>query len=958
MHDEDSSVSRDLDGRVLATSMDAISRSALSVAQLGIIGADRLGDVHPHPSNCTTRRGVRGALAEGFERAQRVGSHGTPARGVPGVSGCERSPDLTKDPTLRVGSAIAVLSGLQNLRKNPLSVSGHGLHVPTELSRRSCRMNHLRMVAQLIFVLVAAVLVMCVTEARRAAAAESPYGEVTRFGGYDLTGNTQGKFVMPVGFVVEPEDTQASQQNDVYVLDRTVSDVATGELDYRLQKLSSSGAPLGSATISEKYADKQEFSDAHPLVGLAVDPSRKRVYAIVESIIESEEKFVPVADELVAWSTEPVGGQLVKADPNETEFKEDSVTKASLIAAQSTFSPSNLATALYAPAGLTVDPSTGDVVIDAQEGADTESGETGQTVLQRVITVGPSKGSFGAKRAVGVAGEDTAGGVFAATDGSGLLGTHLFGGEGELVSKIVTVSGDFANSGETPLTAGDSQNDVDQDVSIDLERRPNPGGNTLPASPRGLEVFTAGSQVTQLNDSQHLYAALYAAPVGGPVGDTQAGVPWELAGKSPNFLWIAGGPSDERWGNVGVRLFEADGTIVDTIGGGRPTAPPAAGASGLLGSCDIDYEAASVAAGANGAVFVLTQPNAKTTSSTPVADEVVEFAPGGSHPCPSMTGNIEVNGAEAKPEGSEPTAKVTAEAGVKTKFDAISLDRALAWAPEVGLEGVLFEWNPKPLEWQPFAFEWNFGDEPTGGSAHDGYTVSNKIESGGAHNYLWPTPEAEHEYKTPGVYEANVRVHSDLGTKVFPVSVKVLASTPPVASFTAPTTLTTGKPVIFDASASKPTAGAEIEDYEWEFGAGTTPVPEGAQPKVEHTFATPGKYVVKLTVHDREGSEPEASVTQEVTVTGEPVPPPPSGGGGGGTTGGGSTSTVTSVPSKVVGPSQSPPAKTKPLSSAQKLAKALKACKKLKTKKQRVSCEKLAKKKYAAKPKKKHTKKK
>lgn len=77
------------------------------------------------------------------------------------------------------------------------------------------------------------------------------------------------------------------------------------------------------------------------------------------------------------------------------------------------------------------------------------------------------------------------------------------------------------------------------------------------------------------------------------------------------------------------------------------------------------------------------------------------------------------------------------------------------------------------------------------------------------------------------------------------------------------------------------------------------------------------------------------------------------GGGGGGTGGGGTTTTPTTTTPTT--PSTTPSTTTttkpavvvKPLTKAQKLAKALKACKK-KSKKQRASCEKQAKKKYGA----------
>ncbi|HEY2141971.1 MAG TPA: substrate-binding domain-containing protein [Solirubrobacteraceae bacterium] len=77
------------------------------------------------------------------------------------------------------------------------------------------------------------------------------------------------------------------------------------------------------------------------------------------------------------------------------------------------------------------------------------------------------------------------------------------------------------------------------------------------------------------------------------------------------------------------------------------------------------------------------------------------------------------------------------------------------------------------------------------------------------------------------------------------------------------------------------------------------------------------------------------------------------GGGGGGTGGGGTTSPPTTTTPGSTTPTATPitttktPTAVKPLTKAQKLANALKACKK-KSKKQRASCEKQAKKKYGA----------
>jgi len=262
---------------------------------------------------------------------------------------------------------------------------------------------------------------------------------------------------------------------------------------------------------------------------------------------------------------------------------------------------------------------------------------------------------------------------------------------------------------------------------------------------------------------------------------------------------MVGSPEDEDWADMGVRLFESNGTIVDTVGGGQPLAAPTAGPEALAGSCDIDFEAASLVAGAEGSVFVLTQPNRHETPAG--GDEVVEFAPGGHYACPSVKGNIEVDGVEARPEnGQEP--KVDVSPNVLVTFSALSLDHQLTWNPPVKLGGLPFEWKPEPVEWQAFEFEWNFGD---------GASELHRMEA--TSSYSWPTPEAKHVYKTPGTYEASVRVYSDFGTNSFPVEVKVLASEPPKAAFVGPASALAGESVTFNAAASVAAAGARIEIY-------------------------------------------------------------------------------------------------------------------------------------------------
>lgn len=792
------------------------------------------------------------------------------------------------------------------------------------------------------------------------------YGEVTRFGGYEAHASAPGRFSMPVGFAVDPESNMAQTPdgNAVFVLDLVENHIEVqggagkgkGTLRYALHEFSSTGTELGHAGISEPYTDTEHFTDAHPLVSLAVDPKRKRVYATVESVVREsgsgEKEWEPVVDELVAWNIEPNGQEELVAP---AELKVDTVTKsAGLVASADELLHSEAALDLFAPQGLAVADgaiNAGDVVIEAQNGVVGTQG--GATVLKEIATEGAEEGKIVAswEASSELAPQHEPGSaLFAATDGSGQLGLGFYRPSSEQDSSITPLLDvNETMSGVSPIDQDVTSNkDIDQALATELIRTPNVGGLTAEGKEPASEVNEAGGSVTQLTEGEHLYAALYLNK-GMRRSEPQAvGVPlWESEpGKSTNVFWMEGGPSDEYWGNAGVRLVNSAGRVVDTIGGGEPLGSPTAGASALLGSCDIDFGRDSIAAGAKESVFVLTSTNEKDKVEPLSGDEVIEFAPGGHYKCPAVTGNLEVNNKEARVEGGEPVAKVAVQQGVSVKFNAISLDRLVLWNPPVLLGGSPFVWgggtepgeNARPREWEPFAFEWNFGDEPGAGPSHDGYTSVSEMNS--ANSYSWPSPEATHVYKQVGSYEASVRVYGDLGTSVFPVEVKVLASGPPTAKFTAPASLLAGSKAEFNASGSTPTPGAKIEDYHWEFGDGVST--DTHTPQVTHIFSTPGEYTITLTVHDDEGPEPSAKTSEKVMVRAEAK-----------TTVTETMSTATSLPKTIVSTtttssttSITKAAQTGLASRAIKLAKALKLCRREKQKKRRASCERNARKKY------------
>ncbi|HEX3520215.1 MAG TPA: hypothetical protein VHT29_14370 [Solirubrobacteraceae bacterium] len=534
----------------------------------------------------------------------------------------------------------------------------------------------------------------------------SPYGEEHRFGGYDPTGTVPGKFGEPVGFAVDPKDSSTSDKNAVYVLDQTVNNAETGELQYRLQKLTSSGALLGTVTLPlQKYSDLERRSDALPMISLAVDSSKHRVYALVESVVDGgNEEFVPVARELVAWSTQPNGKkELVRA----SGYPEDPLTKASLVAGASVVQPEPPTNDLYAPEGLTVDSSNHDIVIEAQQGVKNGT-EGGPTILQRVGTEGSSSGkldgSWVANTTISPQGE-ASDGLFTANSGS--FGVDLFQEQGR-ISRLAEVKPNFSTPKAAPL-APDSSGGVNKDEapSIDGEITVNArsGANQGRVQLGALSPFTSGSPVTQLSNG--LYAARFGQAFAG--NDRQSNAePWDGV---PHF-WLQKESESSSIGNMGIRLFTSSGAVVTTIGG-QPQGQ----------SCNVDFAQLAVAAGANGSLFVLTQPNAENGNSD---DQVIEFTPGGKGSCPQPSGSLTINGK------------------VGTSF-SFPVGETVTFADTVERKGEA-----------PYRFDWVLLNSATLGVED----LTTQIEGPA---YLWPAPSTGHKFTQKGTYYLGATMYGDYG---------------------------------------------------------------------------------------------------------------------------------------------------------------------------------------------------
>jgi hypothetical protein len=547
----------------------------------------------------------------------------------------------------------------------------------------------------------------------------SPYGQVSRFGGFDATGKTPGKFVLPVGFAVDPADPKTADHNAVYVLDRTTYTEAGGEevLGYRLQKLSSKGEVLGSVNLPQQSFTS--LTQAHPVVFLAVDSSAKRVYALVESIISAnEEHKLPVAQRLVAWSTEPnAEKKLVPA----SGLPIDSVTGAGLVAGaagKSVLEPTEeneaetIGEDLYAPEGLAVNPSNHDVVIEAQRGAPSET-IGGPTVLDSVVTEGTKRGQLDGQWLAG--GEiaphtEQGGGIFTASVSSAFsgFGIDLYQRQGA-ISRLAEVKAEFSKP-SAQLLAPDSSGGANRDQAASLDNVYTPNRNSTNEGPAGfssLELYTAGSPITQLSNG--LYAARYAQAAAPGTIDVQSLVaPWE----GVPYLWEQGSISSHSVAEEGIRLFTSNGTVIDTVGGQASGQP-----------CNLDFAQLSVAAGANGSLFVLTQPNEENGNSD---DEVIEFAPGGSGACPQPAGSLTVNGKSGSSFSFPVGTNVTFADSVERKGEA------------------------------PYRFDWVLLNAGTLGleDLHD------QIE---APSYTWPAPSTSHTFTKTGTYYVTAAVYGDYG---------------------------------------------------------------------------------------------------------------------------------------------------------------------------------------------------
>ncbi len=708
-----------------------------------------------------------------------------------------------------------------------------------------------------------------VTPAR--ADTSSEYHEVTRFGGFDegafdfgAYGRplTPGKFLEPTGFAVDPQDEGevdgAPYREAIYVADRT-SSAESSPGGWRIQKLSSTGAVLGTTTFTLPGGPRQSSS----IVGLAIDHSAGRLYALVMGPAKAGDVHygkATVAQEVLAWSTAPVAGGLVAATTSEGEppLKPDPLatstgqgTVGAVISDEAELEPGG-GTPLYDPQGIVVDqletPHVDDpVAIEASDlsrsnpsdlqpgGAGTyEFEQNGNTIVQQVATQGSTGDLLTRWSSAAIATElaEMTGaprGIFDDPDGS--ISVLLYGGE--RYAYIVRLSPEL---GESLLLDGGANAPAEaQEAIMGIDPGPFFAGSAEPVSPffstapEGplQETRNAGPEVAQLSNG------LYAADLAFPPPPSRF---------VPPPYWR----SEEAGANLGVRLLRPtpEGpissphgeAIVNTLG--DETAP-----------CDIAAQEATLAAGAEDRLWVLDRGPTSGALAEEIEQgvepepglrpgrEIIELAPvapGAEEArCPQLSGTFTMGSTCGSGQpGNEPLVVV---AGSEVAFDASSVK-----IPNATKE------HP---DGTAFGYEWEFGDgtPPTGGPAA-GKTV--------------------HTFAEPGTYTVSLKVSSDFGAYAPPPATVTVVpaggSLAPHAQFTV-TSPPGAQQAAFDASSSTPGTCRTIADYLWNWGDGTPPESDGPQtPTLTHTYASPGSYTVTLTVVN---SHYQAATSAPQTVT-------------------------------------------------------------------------------------------
>jgi hypothetical protein len=260
---------------------------------------------------------------------------------------------------------------------------------------------------------ILAILAVIAAGAGSAAAASAHFGQLTRFGKRAKQGDeadpTPDEYLAGQGGDAEAEESHYAigvdpkEGDDVFVLDEPIKSkeekLEGGERfqikrHIRIQKFDSSTgtflATTSTFTVTSPEVEEEEDTEAESISNIAVDPEREVFYVLVGEPRKIEllpDQEARVATALYAFKTKQEGNKLVPAEHADKDGVEGLLAGPSELRAEST----EAGAALIEPAGITVDPKTGEIIILAhidEHGAEKDEIGKDHFVLQRVSDEG------------------------------------------------------------------------------------------------------------------------------------------------------------------------------------------------------------------------------------------------------------------------------------------------------------------------------------------------------------------------------------------------------------------------------------------------------------------------------------------------------------------------------------------------------------------------------------------
>jgi hypothetical protein len=504
-----------------------------------------------------------------------------------------------------------------------------------------------------LLVAVAALLAIMAVTTAEASAASGAFGQLAQFGERANQGKSEseptaaGK-IAGAKKSAEIESHNAigvdpEEGNDVFVLDEPVvpkeTTIKSLEVDtikryVRIQKFTPSGgfvtATKTFTVTSPEVEEEEDLLEAESLSNIAVDPSRGVIYVLAEEPRRYElvkDKEAPVASALYAFKT----STLAPAENADKEGVEGLLVGPSELQAES----ETAGAPLLEPHGITVDPTTHEVIIlghVAESGAEKDSIAEDHFALQRVSDAGTLGEKYVDKKD-----------FFQKTARS----LEYFP-----TSPVVTPTGHV-------LVLFQGLAEIPNNFKAATEKEESP---TQVSSEQGPEDVNA---ILESGDEDEFGGSLSVGP---------GGTLWEPAAIVNEALRLQGSGNPHV---AGVAERSASGALIGWSGGQTPEKKTRPGDECVL-EPGVEAEPLSVAAGANGDVFVLAPEYLKTGEGFDPAtrNAIFELGPNGVG-CPTASGStidVEENGeqlAETEPVAVEKQLQFSTSV---VQADALSLE--------------------------------------------------------------------------------------------------------------------------------------------------------------------------------------------------------------------------------------------------------------------------------------------